>query len=165
MIQVRATYGNGGWDAPKTDGSTRDVVMSRPVFDALKEQFKVTGDGDLVFCSRSRTPVDNRNFDTRIWRPLLRQLRLQQRRPYEMRHTAATFWLSSGENPEWVAAQLGHTTTTMLFRTYSRFVPNLTRQDGMAFESMLTKANPMAPVAATTVSVPTHLPAGKPAYH
>jgi integrase len=32
---------------------------------------------------------------------------------------------------------LGHTTTEMLFKVYSRFVPNLTRRDGAAFEKML----------------------------
>lgn len=34
--------------------------------------------------------------------------------------------------------QLGHTTTEMLFRVYARFVPNLTRKDGSAFERLLT---------------------------
>jgi integrase len=54
-----------------------------------------------------------------------------------MRHTAATLMLASGENPEWVAMVLGHTTTEMLFRVYSRFVPNLTRQDGRAFAGLI----------------------------
>jgi integrase len=31
----------------------------------------------------------------------------------------------------------GHTTTEMLFRVYSRFVPNLTRQDGRAFAGLI----------------------------
>ena len=54
-----------------------------------------------------------------------------------MRHTAATLWLAAGENPEWVARQLGHATTEMLFKVYSRYVPNLTRQDGSAMERLL----------------------------
>lgn len=56
---------------------------------------------------------------------------------YETRHTAATFWMAAGENPEWIARQMGHINTEMLFKVYSRFVPNLTRQDGSAFERML----------------------------
>jgi integrase len=35
---------------------------------------------------------------------------------------------------------MGHSTTKMLFEIYSRFVPNLTRQDGSAFEKLLSKA-------------------------
>ena len=59
------------------------------------------------------------------------------RRPYQCRHTAATLWLAAGENPEWVANVLGHSTTEMLFRVYSRFVPNLTRNDGLAFAGLV----------------------------
>ena len=73
----------------------------------------------------------------RIWKPLLRHLGLKLRRPYQMRHTAATLWLASGEAPEWIARQLGHSSTEMLFRVYSRFVPNLTRQDGSAIDRLL----------------------------
>ena len=51
--------------------------------------------------------------------------------------TAATLWLAAGENPEWIARQMGHTTTEMLFRVYSRYVPNLTRRDGSAIERLL----------------------------
>ena len=58
-------------------------------------------------------------------------------RAREGRHTAATLWLAAGESPEWIARQMGHTTTEMLFRVYSRYVPNLTRQDGSAFDLLL----------------------------
>lgn len=44
---------------------------------------------------------------------------------------------AAGENPEWIARQLGHSSTKMLFERYSRFVPNVTRQDGSAFEALL----------------------------
>ena len=54
-------------------------------------------------------------------------LGLKPRRAYQTRHTAATLWLSAGENPEWIARQLGHSTTEMLFRVYSRYIPNVTR--------------------------------------
>lgn len=41
---------------------------------------------------------------------------------------------------DWIANQMRHTTTEMLFRVYSRFVPNMTRQDGSAFERMLLQS-------------------------
>ena len=34
---------------------------------------------------------------------------------------------------------MGHATTEMLFRIYSRYVPNMTRKDGSAFETLLKK--------------------------
>jgi len=45
--------------------------------------------------------------------------------------------LASGENPEWVARVLGHASTEMLFKVYSRFIPNVTRMDGSAFERLI----------------------------
>ena len=65
---------------------------------------------------------------------------VKARRPYQTRHTAATLWLAAGENPEWIARQMGHTSTEMLFKVYSRYVPNLTRQDGSAFERLLERS-------------------------
>jgi integrase len=90
-----------------------------------------------VFCNREGKPLDNDNFTDRVWYPLLRHLGLKSRRPYQTRHTAATLWLASGEAPEWIARQLGHSSTEMLFRVYSRYVPNLTRQDGSAIDRLL----------------------------
>lgn len=141
QILVRETYSHGRTEYTKTDGSQRNVDMSGPVFRTLSERAArchAQADPDCyVFASRSGQPIDNKNFCNRVWYPLLRHLDLAQRRPYQMRHTAATLWLASGENPEWIAKQLGHTNTEMLFTTYSRYVPNLTRQDGSAFERVL----------------------------
>jgi hypothetical protein len=52
---------------------------------------------------------------------------------YQTRHTYATLMLATGENPEWIAKQLGHTSTQMLFQRYAKFVPNVTHRDGAAF--------------------------------
>ena len=62
------------------------------------------------------------------------------RRMYETRHTFASWALAAGESPEWVARTLGHVNTSMVFKTYGRYIPNLTRQDGSAFERLLTGA-------------------------
>jgi integrase len=138
ILRVRETFVLGEDEYTKTDGSQRDIQMSQPVLDALKSQFLVTGQtSEYVFCNRMGTPLDNKNFSDRVWYPLLRHLGMDSRRPYQMRHTAATLWLASGEAPEWIARQLGHTSTEMLFRVYSRYVPNLTRQDGSAMERLL----------------------------
>ena len=55
---------------------------------------------------------------------------------YETRHTFASWALAKGETPEWVARTLGHVDTSMVYRTYSRYIPNLTRQDGSALEEI-----------------------------
>nr|WP_276597547.1 site-specific integrase [Pelomonas aquatica] len=137
LILVRETIVGGEEDYTKTDASQRDIVMNSVVYDALLAQKKATGNRDYVFCNLKGEPVDTINFTKRVWYPLLRHLGLELRRPYQTRHTAATLWLAAGEMPEWIARQLGHASTEMLFRVYSRYVPNLTRNDGSAFDRML----------------------------
>ena len=137
QILIRETWVGGRLDYTKNDGSQREIEMSGPVYKALLDQQKKTGSGQFVFCSREGTPFSYRNINNRVWFPLLRHLGLRQRRPYQTRHTAATLWLAAGENPEWIARQMGHTTTEMLFRVYSRYVPNLTRRDGSAFDNLI----------------------------
>lgn len=137
QIMVRSTIVNGEIQSTKNDGSFRAIDMSQLVFDALKSQHDATGDMKFVFCTRNGSPLSHNNVTKRVWYPLLRHLNLNKRRPYQTRHTAATLWLAAGESPEWIARQMGHSTTEMLFRVYSRYVPNLTRQDGSAFERLL----------------------------
>lgn len=147
LILVRESIVLKEEDELKTDGSVRDIQMSEMVFEALQTQFKASAHlSDYVFCGRSGKPLDNQNFLNRVWAPLLRHLGLEHRRAYHMRHTAATLWLASGEAPEWIARQLGHTSTEMLFRVYSRYVPNLTRRDGSAMERMLKQHLSVMPV-------------------
>ncbi|MGJ8686044.1 MAG: Arm DNA-binding domain-containing protein [Spongiibacteraceae bacterium] len=137
-ILVRETYSHLGREYTKNDGSQREVHMSEPVYKALKEQYDASGNlSDYVFCTRVGTPIDPLNVNKRIWKPTLKLLGMKDRRFYQTRHTAATLWLASGEAPEWIAKQMGHTSTEMLFKVYSRYVPNLTRQDGSAFERLL----------------------------
>lgn len=137
QILVRQALVQGRLEYTKNDGSFRTIEMSQLVVDALNDQKKATGKRNFVFSTRTGGPMNHNNVTKRVWYPLLRHLGLRKRRPYQTRHTAATLWLAAGENPEWIARQMGHTTTEMLFRVYSRYVPNLTRRDGSAFERLL----------------------------
>lgn len=147
QILVRETIVAGEEDITKTDGSQREIQMSEIVYQALRRQEKATRSlSAFVFCNREGQPLDHVNVTKRVWYPLLRHLGFDLRRPYQTRHTAATLWLAAGENPQWIARQMGHTSTEMLFKVYARFVPNLTRQDGSAFERLLVQSGTVAPV-------------------
>jgi len=161
LILIRETFVLGEDEYTKTDSSQRDIQMSQPVYEALKRQWEVSGKlSEYVFCNREGHPIDNKNFSDRVWYPLLRHLGLAKRRPYQMRHTAATLWLASGEAPEWVARQLGHANTQMLFTVYSRIVPNMTRQDGSAIDRLLATrfASGRADEAASDPRAPNQAP-------
>lgn len=139
LIRVREVFSAGeAEEDAKTESSIRDIPMLPMVKDALKQHLESRDpDNEYVFHTRSGNPIDTHNFANRIWYPLLRYLELEKRRPYQTRHTTATLMLASGENPEWIARLMGHTNTQMLFTVYSRFVPNLTRMDGLAFTGLI----------------------------
>ena len=152
LILVRETFSAGETEEnAKTETSLRDIPMLPMVKQALQHQFENRSpDNDYVFCTREGNPIDAHNFANRIWYPLLRFLGIDKRRPYQTRHTTATLMLASGENPEWIAKLMGHTNTQMLFTVYSRFVPNLTRQDGLAIAGLLSSKQAAPPSSPLT---------------
>lgn len=139
LILIRETLIKGEISqGAKTYESCRDIPMLPAVREAMLAQRKATPKAvEWVFWNNCGGPIDAQNFTKRVWRPLLAYLDLEYRRPYQTRHTTATLMLAAGESPEWIARVLGHTTTEMLFRVYSRYVPNLTRRDGSAMARLL----------------------------
>lgn len=142
VIEVREIFSAGqAEDNAKSEASVRDIPMLEPVAEVLKARSQSRPDPRAyVFSSPRGQPVDAKNFTNRVFYPLLDRLGIARRRPYQTRHTTATLLLASGENPEWIARFLGHTDTQMLFTTYSKYVPNLTRNDGAAVTALLQAA-------------------------
>lgn len=140
-IVIKQALVKGKIVPPKTQESYRAIQMSPWVYDALLEQQAITYErSDYVFCAHTGEPLDYNNVNKRVWHPTLKILGLKKRNAYQSRHTAATLWLAAGESPEWIASQMGHATTKMLFNTYSRYVPNMTRRDGSAFEALVNRS-------------------------
>lgn len=76
----------------------------------------------------------------RAFRKACEAAKVRYRYPYQLRHTFATWALSSGENPAWIARHMGHADTMMLFRVYGKWMPSLDPQAG----SRMTKAAKVA---------------------
>lgn len=55
-------------------------------------------------------------------------------------HIFASWAWAAGESAECVARTLGQVNTSMVYKTYGRCIPNLTRQDGSALEGLLAGA-------------------------
>jgi len=140
-IFIKEALVDGRIEETKTTGSKRIIRMSSQVYEAFSKQYVITGGwSDYVFANHEGKPLDYRNVNRRIWHPTLKRLKLAPRTAYQTRHTAASLWLASGESPEWIAKQMGHSTTEMLFRVYSNYVPDLLHKDGSAFEALLQQS-------------------------
>ncbi len=124
----------GEESAPKTVESRRSIDMIPPVKEALQRQAEKTFlKSPYVFLSREGSIIDIGNLRKRIWYPTLKLAELRSRTMYQSRHTFATLMLSAGENPNWIARMMGHTSVEMLFKKYNSYIPNLTHQDGAVF--------------------------------
>jgi integrase len=66
----------------------------------------------------------------RAFRKACAAAEVRYRYPYQLRHTFASWALSSGENPLWVAKQMGHVDVTMIFKVYGKYMPNMNPEAG-----------------------------------
>ena len=119
----------------KTVESRRSIVMRPTMAKTLEEQKNLTAGflSPYVFINTQGRPILQDKL-RELWTRVMKKSRLKYRRMYETRHTFASWALAAGETPEWVARTLGHVDTSMVYRTYGRYIPNLTRKDGSAFE-------------------------------
>ena len=122
-------------DDLKTGLSRRSIAIRPAMAETLRVQKEMTQrfSSPYVFINTEGRPILQDKL-RETWARVLTKAGLSQRRMYETRHTFASWALSGGETLGWVAKTLGHVDTSMVHRTYSRHIPNLTRQDGSAFE-------------------------------
>lgn len=108
----------------KTAAGNRHIDMRQGAFDALKAQQQYTAlAGGVVF----HDPGTDEQWSTdkairQRWEIVLRKAKVRYRNPYQTRHTFASTLLSGGENPLYVAKQMGHKNTEMLNRHYGRWI-------------------------------------------
>jgi len=123
-IHVRRAIRVGREKAPKTAAGERTVVLlpgARPAFARALE-----GAGGSVFCNPNTGERwhEDRAL-ARAFRIACRAAGVDYRPPKHLRHTYASWALSAGENPMWVAKQMGHEDTTMVFRVYAQWIPDV----------------------------------------
>jgi len=119
---------------PKTAAGRRDVKLLPLALAALQAQREHTllAGGAVFHDPRTGAPwLGDKQIREWFWRPALRRSGVRYRYPYQMRHTYASTMLSAGENPVWVAGQMGHKDWVMIVRTYGRWIPEVDPTAGM----------------------------------
>lgn len=125
----------------KTEESRRRIQITPSIGKWLDLQREMTSgfESPYVFINTQGRPILQDKL-REVWARVIKKTDLPYRRMYETRHTFASWALAAGETPEWVARTLGHVDTSMVYRTYGRYIPNLTRRDGSAFERQYSEA-------------------------
>jgi integrase len=158
-VEIRRARVAGQYKVTKTRRSTRKVKLLAPALRALQAQERFTRqlpveliqvverDNRTIREQRVRFVFHNtatgepyRSSDVLRhgwWIGHLEKAGVRQRGPNTCRHTFASQMLSSGlATPEWIADQMGHTSTAMIFRHYAKWIS----QDGPDVVGLLNQA-------------------------
>lgn len=133
---------------PKTESGVRVINLTLPAIEALKNQMAFTRMGkqheitvNLREFGKTRTDECTFVFCPKLtarnghggewyapgsfaatWNGILRKAGITHRKAYESRHTYACWALSAGANPNFIAAQMGHTSAQMVYSVYGKWM-------------------------------------------
>ena len=99
-IRIRRSRVLGEDGRPKTGRSKRDVIVHEGLEAVLRALMppRRAPDG-FVFTTRAGAPIDEANFQRRVWLRALRALRIRPRPFYNCRHTYISMLLDAGAKP------------------------------------------------------------------
>jgi len=129
-IHIRRARVLGVEDAPKTSTSIRQIDMLPMVYDALQTQrqqtYFISGAEGYVFLSKHKKKPfnDHRGLGRAAWNPAIKAAGIRHRNQYQARHTFASQMLTEGNDPWWLARQLGHKGIEMINRVYGKWIPD-----------------------------------------
>lgn len=125
-VQRAKTTAASEAETTKTRRGTRDVKLLAPALEALQAQKAHTWlAGKEIFINpRTGEPwAGDQPIRKGAWEPILKRAGVRYRRPYQTRHTYASMMLTAGESTTWLAGQMGHSDTTMIYKVYGRWIP------------------------------------------
>lgn len=136
-LHVRRAVRVGREKAPKTAAGERTVALRPAGRLAFERALKYAKDSIFWNPNTGERWHEDRAL-ARAFRIACKSAGVAYRPPKHLRHTYASWALSAGENPMWVAKQMGHEDTTMVFRVYAQWIPDI---DSNAGERMDSKAH------------------------
>ena len=125
-ITIQRTRSRFGESTPKTNYSIREI----PIIEILKPyviELYSKHNHEYLFVTQYNKPYkDNSVFQEQFWKPTLKKLNIEYRRPYNTRHTYATNMLYNNlVTPVQLSQLLGHANTQMVFDVYVNYLDNI----------------------------------------
>lgn len=139
-IAVRRAVRRGRTKTPKSAAGTRVVHLLQPARRAVAH-LKQEASGPVFRNPNTDAGWHEAKALNRAFARACRKAKVRRRYVYQLRHTWATWALSSGENPAWIAKQMGHKDVQVLYKHYAKWMP---RMDPKAGSRMLEAARPKA---------------------
>ncbi len=134
VVRVRNAQVVGTMKTTKTRAGLRDLMLLPSARAALEAQREVTRGMEhnrvFVVPRTGRPWGGDKQIRVDYWAHILKKAEVRYRNPYQTRHTFASMLLSRGENPMWVAQQMGHVDTEMITKTYGKWIPDSSTPSG-----------------------------------
>jgi integrase len=142
VVHVRRARVRGEIKRPKTTSGRRTVDLCEPAMAALlllAEMHTVwpgvsglPGSGIIFFDpdTGTRDPWPDDGPIRRAWTAALQRAGVRYRCPYQTRHTYASMMLTAGEDPAYIASQMGHADWAMIRNVYARWMPGVRADAG-----------------------------------
>lgn len=146
VVRVRRANVRGDIKTPKTKSGERDVFILPSAMDALINQksFSFLIGGCIFRRDWDNEPwISDNQITRRVWIHALKRAGVLHRGIYQSRHTYASIMLSGGENPAWIAKQMGHVNMGMLLSRYARWIPD---EDNVMRKRLIEKYSENDPV-------------------
>lgn len=113
-IWISESWGRGERKGTKT-GTERGFELSSDLASMLRERRPpAAGTDDLIFTASAGNPIDDHNFRNRHWKPILADVGVAYRKPYNCRHTFISQALDQGWSVSDVASITGNSEETIL---------------------------------------------------
>jgi integrase len=111
---------------PKSKAGNREVLILPPAMEALQAQkpFSFLMDGAVFHNPKTMQPWEtDAQIRRTCWQHALKKSGVRYRTPYQTRHTYASMLLTAGEDPTWIAKQMGHKDWGVIRTRYARWIP------------------------------------------
>jgi len=128
IITVQRTRSHHGESTPKTRYSIRDIPIIELLMPYIKDLYNAH-DNEYLFITQYNKPyINTKTFVENYWKPSLKELGIEYRRPYNARHTYATNMLYNDlVTPVQLAQLLGHANTQMVFDVYVNYLDSFNK--------------------------------------
>lgn len=120
----------------KVPGSERELVLTPPTLDMLRQLRPKITSGCPVFRNRWGTRLDFHNWHSRVWRPALQRAGISLR-VHDLRHCCATALVQAHEELTAIAGRLGHASCATTMRFYIRSQTRLSTGGAAALAARL----------------------------
>jgi integrase len=116
---------------PTKTGNARYIPLTQELEELLQPLVMERPGDAFVFTSSEGNPIDDHQFQLRIWNPMLKELGMPHRNLYACRHTFGTRCSEQGMNPKDIQYLMGHADVRITLDIYVTLTTRVTRLPNM----------------------------------